>query len=596
MIVLVFILLLLVAAVCMGWSRRVPTRRLGLLAAGAPFVSALALLADQGWGLLPQAEPIVWADLDKITVYLTLQPDSQTFALALVLLVGGSLALLMLAVALSPTVRGFGSLFASALLTMTAALFGLSSNGILMPLSWALTVLFAYAAVRASGALAHYEEMHQSVSMGLLATLIMMGGVVAVESSVVAGNQPYAAAVILVVLASLLFVGSAPFHNTLSEFVLVPAALGALLYGVVMPVLGLGSLLRFVWVLTPATDGPPLVALLSAQKPLLLVGGVILVVCTAASLRERGLRRVLAWMAAAQSGAIIIATGLDSPLATLAAPALLVNLVFATLAGALAVAALEHLTGNDTFTEGMTERRGVQSSLRMPGLIWLLSALSALGLPPLWGFWGRFWLFQAAMEQEPWVAVALVASSGIAAIAYLAPLARFWWNEQPAPPAPTAPHKGGPIDPTSTAILALPIAPLLFLGIAPQLVWGGWLQGLPDAPALLPVDQTIQAVLIVVAVAGGLLLAMLWRLPWRRHTLTDEDMQPVVLAPDMLARSLSPLEWVGYPRSLLKALWNVLLLLNRGAHLALAIFEQRYYLTGVLLALISLILLMATVV
>ncbi len=593
MIVLVFILLVVVAAACMGLSRRVPTRTLGLVAAGAPFVGALVLLAEQAWGWLAPVEPMVWAELDKITVYLTPQPGGHELPLALALLAGGSVALLMLAVALSPTVRGFGSLFGCALLTITAALLGLSSNGILMPFSWAMTILFAYAAVRSSGALSQYEEMHQSVSMGLLATLIMMGGVVAVESSVVAGNQPYASAVVLVIVACLAFVGSAPFHNTLSEFVLVPAALGALLYGVVMPVLGLGSLLRFVWVLTPVTDGPPLVALLDSPKALLLVGAVILVVCAAAALRERGLRRVLAWMAAGQSGAILIATGLDSPLATLAAPALLVNLVFSTLAGALAVAALEHLTGNDTFTEGLTERRGIQDSLRMPGLIWLLAALSALGLPPLWGFWGRFWLFQAALEQEPWVGVALVISSGIAAIVYLAPLARFWWNE---PPGQAGTHKGGAIDPTSTAILALPVAPLFFLGIAPQLAWDGWLQGLPGAPALLPVEQTIQAATIVFAVSGGVLLVMLWRLPWRRHTLTDEDMQPVVLAPDMLARSLSPLEWVGYPLSLVKALWNVLLWLNRGAHLALAIFEQRYYLTGVLLALISLILLMATVV
>jgi hypothetical protein len=93
-------------------------------------------------------------------------------------------------------------------------------------------------------------------------------------------------------------------------------------------------------------------------------------------------------------------------------------------------------------------------------------------------------------------------------------------------------------------------------------------------------------VVLVVMVVGS-------QVRWKRRTLTDEDMVPIALTPDTLANSLFPLVWAGRPSSLLRGLGNILMLVNRGVRLVLSPFEQRYYLAGVLLALISLIVFMA---
>jgi hypothetical protein len=63
--------------------------------------------------------------------------------------------------------------------------------------------------------------------------------------------------------------------------------------------------------------------------------------------------------------------------------------------------------------------------------------------------------------------------------------------------------------------------------------------------------------------------------------------------PVALADSLRWLSALAAPARLYGALWNALLALAQGVGRVLALFERRYYLAGVLLALISTILLLA---
>lgn len=633
MIIGVIVSIIIAAIVCLGLSQRVSTRLLGIVAALTLFGSAIALLVD--WMYHPvdlSPAPIVWAVLDQTVVSLSFDLAPEHYVLALLVPGGGSLAVLMLALSLDPVVRGFGALFAWALLAVASALLGVISTGVLLPVSWSLTTLACYSAVRSSGALAQYEPPHYGVALGLLASVLLLVAMLPANSLQTAEMMPESLAVAGILLAVLMLTGGAPFHNALDEIVEAPAALSGLLYGVVLPVLGGGTLWLVSVRVNPLPGTMSLVDSAAWQSMLLVAGALSAVICSAAALREHSMRRLLAWLTCSQFGIFLVAVGIGTPMSRLVALALLVNSVCTTLAGTLATTILEHATGSDDFTQELSGNEGVRYALRIPGLIWILGAVSALGIPPLWGFWARYWMIHDLLEYASWTVPLILAASSMAALAYLAPLACFWWPGTD-PRRAVARRAAGPgsglllqdnkarsdtgslrvqtgglrvhdavsrttlpyyLSPLTYAFMpSLAIVPLALLGIAPHLAWEKWLRHMPGAPAAVPIPGMLAASSSVLLLAFVVLTIILWRIGWRRHTLPDEDMVPVVLAPDTLAEQLAPMVWVGAPWSLMKTLGNGLELLTRGVHFALALFEERYYLAGVLLALISLVVIMA---
>lgn len=597
MMLLILMVLLTAAAVCLGLSRRVPTRWPGFLAAGSLLLTAAVMAVGQWQEMsLPVPAP-VWVALEQVQVRVSLHMTGASEVLALVLTGGGALALAALALALSPTVRGFGALFAGALLSVGFALVGLVSQGMLIPFAWSLTVLVAYTTVRGSGSLSQHEGVPWSVAFGLLASLLLMGGMVASGSEGLP-DSPLARGIILV--ACVMLVGSAPFHHAVDEAVEAPAALGGMLYGLVFPVLALGTLLRLSQL--------PGLASLPALHPLsllmLILGFVGVVAGAAGALREHRLRRAVAWLASGQAGTVVLAAGLGGPLAALAGQALLINLALTTLVASLAVTVLEHLSGSDDITQEGADRGKLRLplALRVAGFAWGLAALSALGVLPLWGFWGKLWLLQAVVQQAPWVFPPLLAAGGVAALAYLGPLARFWAH-RPARGTGTAapPQRPGGVallrcrqsPGECPLLLLLASVPLVVLGIAPHLAFLGEGEQLFAEHARTMVGYAaLQGGAVVLAGVGLALVLAIWRAGWRRRSVSDPDMTPVVLTPDALSREVRPLAGVGRPVWFLHGIWRGCLLLNKGAHMGLALFEQRYYLTGVVLVLISLVVLM----
>lgn len=116
MILIGLMLLLLGAAACMGLTHSVPTRWLG--------VAAAVLLLGVAMLLLVQPAADTTTALDMMAELLAVRLDPERRGLAILMLLGSSAALSVLALALSPSLRGFGLLFGWALLTLAAALLG----------------------------------------------------------------------------------------------------------------------------------------------------------------------------------------------------------------------------------------------------------------------------------------------------------------------------------------------------------------------------------------------------------------------------------------------------------------------------------------
>ncbi len=577
------LLLLLSAALCFGLSRRISTRVLGFIATASTLLCGIVLSVEQLSAFVPRLPPITLIVLDQTVVSITPDLNPGNLIPAMALLYSSALALLALTLSLAATLRGFGILFGWVLLILATVLVGLGGNLLFQPLAWSMAILLCYSVVMASGSLGTRLSLPQGVTLGFLASLLLLGSLLWLEPDIINGGIPALWAIAGVVVASMMLVGGILFHNTLDEAVVAPAALGSIVYGAVLPILAFSAISQL-------SASLPVTAQFSLRMSLQVLGVLSMLVCAAGALREHGLRRMLGWQASSQMGLVFLAIGLQGPLAVLAAPALLVNLVVATVAGSLAVTVLERLTGSDDFTITTAVSR-----LWPAGVIWAIAAASALGLPPLWGFWGRRWLLNTAVLQAPWIVPLVIMASVLAALAYAGPLARFWGRTGNAPPmTPLADGQDlTALKIQDMVILALSVLPLVILGIVPHLAWRGWLAGIDGAPPALPAGALDQVAGVLLGLGGVVITIMLLRYRSARRHMSDEDMTTVVLAPDALAHSLGWLIWLGYPGGLVRRVWQGLQLLSKGVATVLSPFEHHFYLAFVLLAIFSIILLMA---
>ncbi|NTU79307.1 MAG: hypothetical protein HGA45_07880, partial [Chloroflexales bacterium] len=139
-------ILLLTAAICFAVGRVAPTRLLGLGAA------AVSLLAAALTALSVPAVPAApMALLELGTASLSVNPGLGVGerALAVTLLGGGAAVLLALAGAIASAVRGFGAIFAWALVALAAALLSLAAPplSLVQPLAWAVVAISGYGAL-----------------------------------------------------------------------------------------------------------------------------------------------------------------------------------------------------------------------------------------------------------------------------------------------------------------------------------------------------------------------------------------------------------------------------------------------------------------
>jgi hypothetical protein len=559
-------LLLLTAALCLGLSRSLPTRLLGGLAALSSLASALMFQFMEA----PAGPDLPWLKLDDLTLLI---PGAGAAAWPIALLSAATAVLLAaLTTAIATTVRGFGSLFAWALLALAAAWLGIGAAGLFAVVAWSLVALCGYIAVRASGTLRSADQLPGGLLLGLGGALLLLLGLLAARPALNAGVPPSGAVLAAVLPATLMFSGSAPFLSRPGRISQSPAALGAIFYGLLFPLLGLSTLSAFLAELPLI---PPF------WRPILLgVGTLGALAAAAAALAEPHLRRRLSRLVAFQSGVALAALGLAEPGGQLAFQATLSTLVLSSSLAALAIAILERNSGNDDFTSGSI------GGARLAGLAWLIAALAALGLPPFWGFWGRSWLLDALPAPQGWAAALLLAASSLAGLAFLLPMARFWGQAGWRSTAPR--HAANRIE---GLLVLLPATLLVVAGIWPALAPALGL--LAPTTTEVPVATGRQIASIACAAAGVLLLGLLANRRRAGRIVADPDMEPAILDANALAHSLGAMAALGWPERLIAAAGNGLLRLSSWVQSVIGLFEGRYYLAGTLLGLILLLVLMA---
>lgn len=570
MIVYSLAILLLGAALCFGLSRALPTRLVGAAAAVLCWTAIAPTLA----GAPP--EPAATVNL------LTLGGASFSLApwlpalergVAVALLAGAGATFLALAGAVAAGLRGFGALFGWALLCVAAALLSLAAPpfSLLQPFAWAVLAITGYGALRASGAEVATQTPPVGLTFGLLASALLAVALLGAGPALAGEALPFGPAAAAGLLAALGLGAFPPLLTGREEAVAGPAPLGALMFGLAAPAAGLG------WLLRAAAALPVLPT--SWSIVVALVGAVGALACGAGAVGERRLRPILAWSAGAQASLVVAAAGLGGPLGAVAGPGLLTALMLSAVLCACAALSFERATGTDDYTETSEDAPPAAA------LIWAAGGAASLGLPPLWGFWGRLWLLEEALQQQPWLVAPLLAGSVLLALALAAALAGLW--------AAAASAERGKAAWAAWIPALIALTPLAVLGAAPGLAWDFWLQAVPFAPPAAPNDQQAPPAALAAGALLALLILLLMRTTPVRTVKREPDEDVVRLAPDTLGQTLRPLAWLANPAPLLRGFWGLLERSSELLRVVVGLFEQRYYLLGVLAALITIMLLMA---
>jgi multicomponent Na+:H+ antiporter subunit A len=164
-----------------------------------------------------------------------------------------------------------------------------------------------------------------------------------------------------------------PFHFWLPNAMTAPTPVSAYLHSATMVKLGIYLLAR----LDPAFDSLPL-----WRYGLVIIGSLTAILAVTHALRERDLKRILAWSTVAALGTLTLLVGLPGPHAALAVAAFL-------LAHALYKAPLFFVAGNVDHGAGtriIDDLHGMRRYMPWTAAAALLAGVSMAGIPASFGF------------------------------------------------------------------------------------------------------------------------------------------------------------------------------------------------------------------
>jgi multicomponent K+:H+ antiporter subunit D len=218
----------------------------------------------------------------------------------------------------------------------------------------------------------------------------------------------------------------------------------------IMTKVGVYALLRVHGVVFADGGGQPLLLAVALASG---VAGVI------GALAATTLARLVGWLTVASVGTVVVALGIGGALAWSAG---LLYLVHSTLLGAAMFLLMDAVAQQRGNAQGAVRPAAPVAQPVWLGLLTLLAAASAAGLPPWPGFIGKVMLLQAAGEHAAaaWVWTIVLAVGFFTLLAWVRAGSTVFWAAEGAPAAPA--DTGTVISQRS----ALPAALLLALGVA----------------------------------------------------------------------------------------------------------------------------------
>ena len=182
-----------------------------------------------------------------------------------------------------------------------------------------------------------------------------------------------------------------------------------------------------------------------------------------AALLQSNVKRLLAYSSIAHAGYVLVALTARSEIGTAAAMFYLAAYALMNI-GAFAV--VSHLSGKGERYQNVDDFAGLGQKQPMTAALLSIFLLSLIGVPLTGGFFGKFYIFKAALESHlVWLTVLGLLNSAVAAYYYLRILVMMYMHEPSE-----AVTNAEPLSPGMSAALILPALGTLFLGIFPSWV------------------------------------------------------------------------------------------------------------------------------
>ena len=183
-----------------------------------------------------------------------------------------------------------------------------------------------------------------------------------------------------------------------------------------------------------------------------------------AALLQTNVKRLLAYSSIAHAGYVLVALTARSEIGTAAAMFYLAGYAFVNV-GAFAV--ISHLSGKGEKFQNVEDLAGLGKKQPLTAALFTIYLLSLIGVPLTAGFFGKFYIFKAALDtHQPamvWLTVLGLLNSAVGAYYYLRILVMMYMHE-PGEAASSV----KPLTPSMRLALLLPAAGTLFLGIFPS--------------------------------------------------------------------------------------------------------------------------------
>jgi NADH-quinone oxidoreductase subunit N len=182
-----------------------------------------------------------------------------------------------------------------------------------------------------------------------------------------------------------------------------------------------------------------------------------------AALTQTNLKRMLAYSSIAHAGYLLVAIAAGSELGTAAAMFYLAAYALMNI-GAFAV--VIHIAGKGERHLRIDDLAGLSQKQPVTAALLTVFLLSFIGVPLTGGFFGKFYIFNAALKSNlVWLAVLGLLNSAVAAYYYLRLLVVMYMHE----PGEVT-NSLEPLSPGLGAALVLPAIGTFFLGVMPSAV------------------------------------------------------------------------------------------------------------------------------
>ncbi len=198
---------------------------------------------------------------------------------------------------------------------------------------------------------------------------------------------------------------------------------------------------------------------------LLWVAGLTMVVGVLGAAAQTDMRKILSFHIVSQIGYMILGLALLTPLAILGAVFYLVHHIIVKANLFLIAGVAQRIAGS---TE-LARIGGLYKSAPFLAILFLVPAFSLAGFPPLSGFWAKFLLVKAALEDQGWIIAGIALAVGLLTIYSMTKIwAQAFWEPHPDEVEPTL----STLSSRDRAAMMVPIAGLaaltVFIGVMPD--------------------------------------------------------------------------------------------------------------------------------